>query len=247
MHGASQMQPEELEIGDEVRVVSEDGAITCTLVEANQEEGLTFDYPNSISQLVIAFLDLPDYDFYPRGKTIHRLKNKLEPIEIKTEVETLDWFGVNDDLLIEAGQDQYRGLIKEISSEMTGDLKSLDLNITRGKEEGATYNFDRALLARSTIYVMGDTEQKILDRIEGLTGQPEPQVDVSQDEQDFFVMYEQYNDLPPVDSQIALNLFEKMQMLTAKKKNRHLSEAIDFAVQERLAKIKNYEDVLETL
>jgi len=81
MIGPSKVDITEFEIGDQVKVVSEDGSFTAIIEDASEDEGITFASTKDETSLIIAFEDLPDYDFYPRGSTIQEIAQRRKESE----------------------------------------------------------------------------------------------------------------------------------------------------------------------
>ena len=76
MIGPSPVNIKELEIGDHVKVVSDDGSFEAKICRVTQEEGIVFEMLKIGTEYIIAFEDLVFYDFYPRGETIQKLAKK---------------------------------------------------------------------------------------------------------------------------------------------------------------------------
>ena len=81
MVGPSPAHISELEIGDTVKVVSEDGSFEARIEDASAEEGITFVTLRGDLPYVIAIDDLPEYDLYPRGDTIKKISDKRKAQE----------------------------------------------------------------------------------------------------------------------------------------------------------------------
>ena len=95
MHGATILDLSDLRILDKVRAECDQGAFTGVIKSVTKEEGITLD--NGATTYVIAFADIPEYDFYPRGDTIGAIQRRgiePEPEEIEVNENTTKFFEI---------------------------------------------------------------------------------------------------------------------------------------------------------
>jgi len=76
MVGPSPVNIMELEIGDHVKIVSDDGGFEAIIRDASPQEGVTFKLIKEGTDFIIAFDDFPFYDLYPKGETIKKISEK---------------------------------------------------------------------------------------------------------------------------------------------------------------------------
>jgi hypothetical protein len=76
MVGPQPVDIEELDIGDHVKVVSEDESFEAVIISADPNEGITFQRISDGVEFIIDFMDLSEYDFYPRGKTVREVAER---------------------------------------------------------------------------------------------------------------------------------------------------------------------------
>jgi hypothetical protein len=80
MVGPQSVNIMELDIGDHVKVVGNDGSFEAIIVDACSEEGVTFRRSSDGGEFVIDFMDFQEYDLYPRGHTIKRLSDEKKAL-----------------------------------------------------------------------------------------------------------------------------------------------------------------------
>ena len=260
MHGASMISIEQVEIGDELKVVSEDGSFTAILVEATPDDGLTFEHLFTKMTTVISFQDLNEYDFYPRGETIRRLaqiaqQEKIMHQEEAVISEALDIF----DPMIDQEPDETEALIyprplKDFAAgdEITicadempdvdatvicisdgiytlrDDEQEIDLN---SESFETSYMFD--------FYPRGETISRLSDiPISDLNTVPETEeseeIKNDSSSQDFFELYEKYQQIPVANTQLALKAYSELEQLAI---TDELKEALEFIANERNQKV----------
>ena len=66
----------DLDIGDHVKVVSDDESFEAVIISADPNEGITFQRISDGVEFIIDFMDLSEYDFYPRGKTVREVAER---------------------------------------------------------------------------------------------------------------------------------------------------------------------------
>lgn len=232
MIGSNPVNPSELEVGDEVAVESSDRVLYATLVDANPDDGLVFEGAAG-QELQIAFADLGDYTFTPRGKTIQRLGNAKVIIDKKNNERTIgfkppqvdsnpefsiqDWttISIGDNLRIQTATVTYVGFVEDIVPKS----QMLDLKLSEGPEKHVTYEFSFELLGCSKITALGETAQMMI-QAQDAADKPE----ITDEIESFFRLAEEYTNLPPVDSEVETTLYSKMFELS--KGNPTLNEAI---------------------
>ena len=137
MQGASLVTLKELEIGDTIKAVHEDGSFEGT-IESVDRDGMTLKNIKTQLDYLIAIEDLPEYDFYPRGKTIqdiqtrqapqaHPTKRSLEEIQKREEL-FFRLFEALENLGISAQDNQDAILMLDKMQEMAFDSNNPDIN-----------------------------------------------------------------------------------------------------------------------
>jgi hypothetical protein len=88
MVGPQPVDIEELDIGDHVKVVSEDESFEAVIISADPNEGITFQRISDGVEFIIDFMDLSEYDFYPRGKTVREIAERRRVAQNEQLLET---------------------------------------------------------------------------------------------------------------------------------------------------------------
>jgi len=75
MLGPSPVDISLLEIGDRIKVVSDDGSFEA-IIEGADADGISLTMVKGNLPYIIALEDLPEYDLYPRGDTIAAVQSR---------------------------------------------------------------------------------------------------------------------------------------------------------------------------
>jgi len=216
MHGASIILPSQLEIGDEVKVTSNDGSFTGTLVEATPEEGLTFRHTISELTTIIDLNDLGDYDFYPRGDTIKRLSIQKE------KDYPLSYFIVGDTLsFIKQGKApisvSVEGIVNGLHKLLKDDGSVLFLNANSDYVKN-----------NNQFYPEGETKKRLFGEL---------RVELTDNEIEFYKLFEELNNLGEEEFQKAILIRQKME---SRATTPDMMEALKFATDQRHQKATEY-------
>jgi hypothetical protein len=108
MQGASLVQLDELEIGDDVKVVHEDGSFEAKIQRVTPD-GIVFALSSNKQEYIMDIYDIPEFDFYPRGETIIRIQQQRQkekkiiseqllesskPLKTKINDDTIEFFEI---------------------------------------------------------------------------------------------------------------------------------------------------------